>query len=230
MNTKRNKIITTVCVICIMLSILLFILIKYSTDKEEFVYNQHLDELAVTVKAAEDDKLTVDIDMQEMAYYIINVEGNINQMAYQYRSSDLNAYWSLKIETTYTMRDYAKDWAMDSCVRDNVYYLEALKNNMTLTEEEEKLASEDAQIIMKNLTGRQMDVSDFSQEVLYNIEKKIYLATKYVNFLNEEGYTMEELELSGSYYEELLKSYETVVNDELWEKVKLGNLTVKTKD
>jgi hypothetical protein len=37
------------------------------------------------------------------------------------------------------------------------------------------------------------------------------------------------LELKGSYYEEIKKEYSYEIN-ELWEQVKLGNLTVKTKE
>ena len=40
---------------------------------------------------------------------------------------------------------------------------------------------------------------------------------------------MEELELKGSYYENIKKSYSYKV-DKLWEQVKLGNLTVKTNE
>ena len=104
-----------------------------------------------------------------------------------------------------------------------------MKNNITLTEEEEKLASEDARLILKNLTSRQMDVADYDYEDLYNLMVKLYITSKYVNTLSKDGYTMEELELKGSYYEKLKKNYSYKVDD-LWEQVKLGNLTVKTKE
>ena len=50
-----------------------------------------------------------------------------------------------------------------------------------------------------------------------------------MNGLVEDGYTMEEIEIKGSYYEEIKKSYSYKVDD-IWESVKLGNLTVKTKE
>ena len=82
---------------------------------------------------------------------------------------------------------------------------------------------------MKNLSSRQMDVADYSYEDLYKIMEKLYITSKYVNSLLKDGYTMKELELKGSYYEEVKKKYSYKV-DELWEQVKLGNLTVKTKE
>ena len=37
---------------------------------------------------------------------------------------------------------------------------------------------------------------------------------------------MEELELEGSYYKELVSSYNIEVNDEVWDKVVLGELSI----
>lgn len=228
MRSKKYNNVTVVYIVFAIVSITVFLLIHYKGGN--FIYNEHLEESVLTVSYQNDTELTIDVNLQEMAYYIINVEGDIQEMAYQYDSDNPSKYWSVRVKTFYNMRDYAKDLSMDTCIRDNVYYLEAVKSGMTLTEEEERLASEDARMIMKNLNGRQMGVADFTIDVLFNIEKKLHLATKYVNSLVENGYTMEELELEGSYYEELKELYIFSENEELWEKVKLGNLTVKSKE
>lgn len=227
MTTKRGNKITAICVLCIMVCVVLFMMIYVNNKSDDFKYSRHLDERVVSISSSASESDTVSIDMQEMAYYIINVEGNINDMAYQYNSKSPAKFWNLKVETTYTMRDYAKDLAMDSCVRDNIYYIEALKNGMELTEEEKKLASENAYAIMKNLTGRQMDLSDFTYEVLYGIETKLFIASKYANSLSENGYDKDELELEGSYYNELRSAYNVSVNEELWDKVEFGNLSIE---
>ncbi len=227
MTTKRGNKITAICVLCIMVCVVLFMIIYVNNKSDDFKYSRHLDERVVSISSSASESDTVSIDMQEMAYYIINVEGNINDMAYQYNSKSPAKFWNLKVETTYTMRDYAKDLAMDSCVRDNIYYIEALKNGMELTEEEKKLASENAYAIMKNLTGRQMDLSDFTYEVLYGIETKLFIASKYANSLSENGYDKDELELEGSYYNELRSAYNVSVNEELWDKVEFGNLSIE---
>ena len=98
---------------------------------------------------------------------------------------------------------------------------------MELTEEELSLASDDAHTIMMNMSGRQMDMSDFSIDVLYRLEKKLYLATKYVNTLTEKGYTVEDLELEGDYYKELCSKYNIEENEEVWGEVVLGNLSIE---
>lgn len=223
--TKRNDRIILVCILCIAVTICAFLFIYYGNKDEEYIYNEHLKEIALTVTDKEGE--AVEVNLQEMAYYIINVEGDVNQMALQYSSEHPEKYWSLKVETTYTMKDYAKDLAFDSCVRNNIYYMEACKAGLTLTDEELSLASDDAKTIMKNITGKQMELSDFTLEVLYNIEKKLYLATKYVNTLTEEGYKIADLELNGDYYNELKADYNIEENEDVWGKVKLGELSIE---
>lgn len=225
MSKKKQDIIIVICVVTIVLSLCAILCIYYGNKNKTFVYNEHLDDIALQVS---DDESVMEITFQEIAYYIINVEGDIDDMAHQFNSDNLNAYWNIKLDKgLYTTRKYAKDLVIDKCVMDNIYYIEAIKKGITLSEEEEKLAGEDARIILKNLSARQMDVTDYGYEDLYKIMEKLYITSKYVNTLLKDGYTMEELELKGSYYEEIKKNYSYEV-DELWEQVKLGNLTVET--
>jgi len=225
MSDKKKNIIVVFCILCIMVSVFAFIIIYYDNKHEEFIYNEHLEETVVTVKKQGEEE-SIDISLQEMTYYIINVEGDIQDMALQYNSSNPEAYWLLKVDSLYNMKDYAKDLSMDSCVRDNIYYMEALKQGIELTEEELQLASEDARTIIKNITSKQMNVSEFTIEALYNIERKLYLASKYVGELVRKGYTPEELELKGTYYEELRAKYDIVVNNKLWDEIRLGDITI----
>lgn len=225
--TKKNDKIIVVCVLCIAVSICAFLFIFYGNKNKAFEYNKNLEELALTISDKEGVAEEVEVNLQEMAYYIINVEGDINQMAHQYSSEHPEKYWLLKVETTYDMKDYAKDLAFNSCVRNNIYYIEACKSGLSLTEEELALASDDAKTIMMNISGKQMDMSDFSHEVLYNIEKKLYLASKYVNTLTEKGYKVADLELEGDYYKELLARYNIEENEAVWGEVVLGELSIE---
>lgn len=227
MSKKKQDIIIIICVLILVLSVCAIFCIYYGNKNKEFVYNEHLKEVVLKVSG---DEGAEEITFQELAYYIINVEGDIDDMAHQYNSDNLNAYWNVKLgKGLYTTRKYAKDLVIDKCVMDNIYYMEAIKNGITLTEDERELAGEDARLILKNLTSRQMDVADFDYESLYNLMVKLYTTSKYVNTLTKDGYTMKELEIKGSYYEAIKKDYSYKLN-ELWEQVKLGNLTVKTKD
>lgn len=224
--SKWNNRTIVACILCMAICICAFMFIYYGNKNKDFEYNKHLEERVITISSKDNSVEKTEVNLQEMAYYIINVEGDINYMAYQYDSDHPDKYWLLRIEATYDMKDYAKDLAFDACVRNYVYYMEAMKAGMELTENEIKLAADDTKTIMRNLTGKQMDMSDFSEETLYSLEKKLYLATKYVNTLTIGGYTVQELELGGSYYEELLKKYDIEINNEIWDLVELGGLSI----
>ena len=227
MKDKLDDIIKSICVVCIVGAIIAYMLIYYSGKNETFVYEEHLSENVLTVSDESDATHKISVNLQEMTYYVMNIEGNIHEMALQYNSDNPEAYWSVKIEKgTYTMKDYAKDWAFDSCVRDNIYYIEALKSGIKLAEEEKDMAENDAKTILSNLSGKALGVSNFDLQSLYNIEEKLYLTSKYLDILVEQGHTMEELELKGTYYEELRQNYSIATNDKLWDKVRFGNITI----
>ena len=227
MSKKKQDIIIIICVFAIVLSVCAIFCIYYYNKNDEFVFNENLDKIVLTVK---DDETSIEISLQEIAYYIINVEGDVDDMAHQFNSENLNAYWNIKLDKgMYTMRKYAKDLVIEKCVMDNIYYMEALKNKVTLTEKEKELALEDAHIILKNLTGKQMDATDYSYEELYKIMEKLYVSSKYIGQLNKTGISMEELDYKGKYYLELKEEYSYIIEEKLWDEVKLGNLTVDTK-
>jgi hypothetical protein len=227
MSKKKQDMIIVICVITLVLSVCAIFCIYYSNKNDEFIFNEHLDEIVLTVK---DDDNAMNISLQEIAYYIINVEGDVDDMAHQFNSENLNAYWNVKLDKgLYTMRKYAKDLVIEKCVMDNIYYMEALKNNVTLSENEKELASEDAYIILRNLTGKQMDMSDYSYDDLHKIMEKLYISSKYVGQLKESGISMEELDYKGKYYLELKDEYSYIIEEKVWDEIKLGALTVDTK-
>ena len=226
MSEKADNIIKAICLVVIIVTVIAFLFVYYSHKNEPFVYEEHLEEKVFTISEGKQSKYTMTIDLQEMTYYVINVEGDIHEMAIQYNSDNPDAYWRVKRKGTYTMRQYAKELAFDSCVRDNIYYIEALKAGVELTEEERMMAKKDAKTILENASAKWLQVSDFTIDVLYYIEEKLYIASKYVNKLSENGYTNEELELKGTYYEKLREQYSISVNEKLWDKVKFGNITL----
>ena len=120
MSKKKQDIVIVICVITLVLSVCAIFCIYYSNKNDEFIFNEHLDEIVLTVK---DDENSMNISLQEIAYYIINVEGDVDDMAHQFNSENLHAYWNVKLDKgLYTMRKYAKDLVIEKCVMDNIYY------------------------------------------------------------------------------------------------------------
>ncbi len=210
--------------VIILLAILSFIYI--SSDNREynkFKFNENLDKMAFEIN-------DTTITLKEAAYYILVIESNINAVAIQYDSDNPRAYWNIYMNDGGNRSNFlsgqAKEDAMAACIRDGIYYIEAQKAGIELSEEEGKQCIEDALSQEKLLTGKQLEVTRYEYEDMYYIIKKIAIIKKYMAVLMEEGYSEEELDVGGEYYEELKESYDIVINDEIWEEISLGELTI----
>lgn len=227
---KKETIIILVCAITIILSVVIFFVIRtINANSSSFKFNEHLKENVITITpAANQDSsttLSCNVSLKELSYYILVCEANVNNTAYLYNPNNTNSYWNLYISNTF-MKTIAKDTCMSMCQRDNIYYLEALKNNYSLNSEEEKLVLDEAAYIYENLTGKQVDATNLTMEDLYNIRYKISLASKYIKHLtDEDNYSTETLNVNGDYYTTICKTY-TIDVDKVWDNVTLGNITI----
>lgn len=190
--------------------------------RNEFVFNEHLGEMAFMVNDTE-------ITLREAAYYILVIESNVNATALEYNENNPVAYWNIYLndgENSNFLRDQAKEDTMNACIRDGIYYNEALSAGIELSDEEEKECSDNAYEQEKTLTGKQQQVTGYDYGDMYEMLRKIAINKKYMSILMDEGYTEEQLDVGGEYYEELKMKYEIEVNEELWENVNLGRLTI----
>lgn len=227
---KKENIIILICAITIMLSIALFFVIRtINKNTNTFSFNKHLSESVITITPdlgnIDDINGSYKISLQELSYYILVCEASINNTAYLYNPNNTNSYWNLYISNTF-MKTIAKNTCFDMCIRDNIYYLEALKNNYTLNSDEEKSVLDEATYIYENLTGKQVDATNLTLEALYSIRYKIELASKYINHLIDDNkYTKEALNVEGDYYKSVLATY-NITTSKLWDDVTLGNITI----
>lgn len=225
MKTKKENIIILICFLVIILSIVLFFFISSSNRiKNSFKFNEHLEDNVVTIENTNNTS-SCSIRLKEFSYYILVMEASVNQTAGLYNPNNLHSYWNLYISNTF-VKSEAKNTTMDMCVRDNIYYIEAVEDGFSLTSDEEITVTEEASYIYKNLTGKQVDATELTIEDIYNIRYKINLATKYISYLIEEyGYTEDELNVSGSYYTDIYESY-TITTDKIWDYIELGDITI----
>lgn len=213
-----------ITIIIIIVTIVLFFVLR-SIDKQNkaFVFNEHLDDTAISVG-------TTDISLREAAYYIIIMESSVNETAMQYNENSPFYYWNIYMndgkDKSNFLRTQAKEEVINICIRDEIYYQEAKKTGVVLDEEEVKKCTDDANIQERALTGKQIDVTKYEYRDVYKAINKIYIIKKYISMLMDEGYTEEELELDGDYYEKLKANYDIDIKEEIWNEITLGELTV----
>lgn len=190
--------------------------------RNNFEFSDHLADIAITV---DDDEVT----LKEAAYYIMVIESNINAMALEYNSTSPQALWNVAMSErgeSGFVSERAKADLIDACVRDCIYYKEAYNAGITLTEEEKDECGEAAREQEKYMTGKQVEVTSYTYTDMYDAVERVTLLKKYMEVLMEEGYSEEDLDVGGEYYEELKEKYDIEINDDLWEEIKLGEVTV----
>ncbi len=228
METKKNNRILLIFAACVLAVLLL---IAYFSKEEEFVYSDHLTEVAVTVTG---DGSEMVLTLGDLGYYVMTSEENVNTLAEIYNESNTGQFWNIYTNHTF-IRTKAKEIALDTAVRDAVYVMEAQKAGMTLTEEEEAAAVARTREIVDGLSFKQYSVTQYTEETLLPVMERIFLASKYANDVVEhwdvygEGYTQAAkvaVEIEGEYYEDLAQGY-TVKTTAVWDRVVLGNLTVQ---
>ena len=208
----------------------IIVMVLYITYDEltKFEYEKELDTIVVTVG-------NTNINLKELTYYIMLVERTGNEYARQYDENNLTEYWGLYMnqgEETGYVTDLAKKAALDYCIRDNIYAMEAGVAGITLNQVEETELKADAENAYLAMSSRELEVSGLSQEELKLIMEKELLAHKYMSILaqNYEEGALEAITLvydvGGSYYNELLEKYPVSLNNKLWKNVKVGYVTI----
>lgn len=197
--------------------------------KRAFSYEDDLAETVVTVGE------TV-VTLKEISYYVMEVENTGDEYARQYNPDNPAEYWGLymneKVRAGY-VSDLARTAALDYCIRDNIYYLEAAGAGVELTEEEWEGVRADAKDYYAQMTERQKEVTQLVTEDLELILEKVALTQKYMIQLSSQEEDVSVLEavtlhydVGGDYYENLKDGYAVKVNERIWEQVHPGHITI----
>lgn len=95
-------------------------------------------------------------------------------------------YWNVKGEDGKTIRETAKETAMNNAIKYELMNTLALQEGYTLTQEEKELCTSKAEDIIKNMNPEQLEKAGLSKETLIHIQEKISLATKYYEDIASE--------------------------------------------
>lgn len=121
-------------------------------------------------------------NVYDLAYYLYSVESN-----YEYYDSMFGgngAYWDITYDQTTgaTMRDAAKDEAIQSAIGIEILYNQAVSENYALTDEEKESIDTQVDNLWNNqLTSSVISKNRFTKAKLSNILGKTTLANRYRN-------------------------------------------------
>lgn len=193
-----------------------------------FQYEKHWQDTAFIVDGEE-------VPLKEAGYYILQVERQGNVAALEYNPKNPSEYWGAYMnqgeETSY-VTDLGKQAVMDYMLRDLIYAREAKQQGVVLSEEEQQGLLEESSYYYAQMTDRERAVTGLTEEELYDLMCRERLAHKYMLQLAQqhpEGVYEAIIlyyDVGGSAYEALKAEYEIHSSDALWEKLKIGHITI----
>lgn len=176
---------------------------------------QAADSEAVRKKAEELEKQVVvtigdfEMTMDKMMFFLYSVENDGTMKDYYYQVYYEMSFWDLPYdESGATMRDFYKDYVMNSAIQYAVLYQEAVKAGLELSEEEK---AENAKFIDEFLSvasAALLERTGFTKEKLTETMEFMGLAEKYYDVM-AEGFEISEESIAAEIKKEDYKEYST---------------------
>ncbi len=214
----KQKLQFTVILLAIIIALGVLSFNEYQS-RQDLIFANSLDEVVLTVDGQE-------LTLTDMAFYIAYQEGEIEKTAHIYNPENTNEYWNLYTNSTF-LREAGKQAALDMAVHDEIFYQLAIEEGMELSEEEEEHLANDIYDFWSDLEEEQRAALGVSEEVLTESMRKIALAEKYQYLLAEmKQKSVDDYSFGGQAYEKLLEEHKYTVEENVWEKVPFGSVTV----
>ena len=218
----------------ILLSVVVVLMTMLGLDawwkrQNKFVYEQHLDDVVLTVN---DSSLT----LREFGIYIYEVETKVDEQARIYNPEDpmdyWNTYFSSGVEGGY-ISQMSRDVALESCVCDMIYEDMARDAGYELTEEEMKEAAKNGEQVWSTMSEAQVRITGITKDLAVKVYQRKRLVQKFaadyyenVDFTGYCGYREELVSYAGEYYlDNILPKNEVTYNRTIVNDLQLGRIT-----
>ena len=215
-------------IVTIVLGAIVIVLGMYSLrsagSRKDLKYTECLDKMAVTVN----DQM---VTFREAALYVAYEEQSVQEQALVYDEDHTDKYWNLHIDGEF-VRVAAKQATQQMLIHDVIFYQMAMEEEMDLSEEEAQAFENNFYDFWSDLTedGKE-ELLGVTEEELHEAMRRMALAQKC-----QEVYAIvndipkEELDFSGEAYQQLLEKYKYKINDNVWDRLSFGNITLRHED
>ena len=224
-TNRYNQIAIIVSFICILLLVCYIFYLKWQREKNIFVYEEHLNDIVVTVG-------NQPVTLREFGYYIFKMEKQVQEQALIYNSKDPMDYWnthlSASLDSGYIF-EYAWDYALADCICDLTFSQRAQEEGYSLSEDGYRQAKIQAEEFYTMLSTEQIEKTGLTMDLLIMIEERRLLVQSYTNSFMEEnelsGYVDNIMEcISGN--NSMVMESEVVCNEDMKNNIRMGTITV----
>ena len=187
--------------------------------KQEIIYADSLDVVAITV----DD---VELTLKDIAVYVAYQEKTVQKDALVYDYEKPHKYWNT-YTNQYFVRSLAEKAVRNMAIHDEIFYQMALEEGLVLDEREETYLLNEQQDFLMDLSEEQMQRLGVSEEDLLASMRKIALANKAQSILAQSnGLYYKDYNYTGTVYELILEEHQVKVEESVWDRISVGNITV----
>ena len=225
-DKKRcNQIAIIISFIVLLLLVCYLFYSKWQKEKNIFVYEEHLDDIVVTVG---DQAVT----LREFGYYIAKMEKDVQEKALIYNPKDPMEYWNVHfsagLDSGY-MFEYAWNYALADCICDLIFSQKAQEEEYRLSENGYKQAKIQAEELYTMFSTEQIEKTGLTIDLLIMIEERRLLVQSYTNSFMEEdelsGYIDNIMECISGNSNKVMAS-EVICNEDMKNNIRMGTITV----
>lgn len=123
------------------------------------------------------------IYLDEVLYRVYKIEQENDPYSQSYEEQYGESYWDSQIVEGVAVRDNLKEQLYDDIVRDTLLYQEAVKNGITLTDEEKTACEKEAETDLSVLSAKEIEAVGASRKLLYDLQERNLVTSKYFSSL-----------------------------------------------
>lgn len=196
--------------------------IRTLQNRQGLVYAESLQQVAVTVDERE-------LTLYDMAFYVAFQEKEVQKDAVIYNAEKPYKYWNAHTNGEF-VRVVAEEAVVNMAVHDEIFYRMACEEELELDEREEAYLANEVLDFCSDVTEEQLAQLGVTAVDIEAAMRKIALANKYQSILAQiENVDYTEYDYTGSAYAAMIEVHEVVVNEHVWDRISVGNITVNYK-
>lgn len=219
MSVIRKHITTIVLLIVVVISGV-YAYRYHQGQKQDIVYREHLDDVAAVVNGNE-------LTFRDLAFYVAYEEQQVEKQAVIYDPERPDKYWNVHTNGEF-IRVTARKNAMSMAIHDEIFYEMALKESITLSDDEKKSLENSQSDFWSDL----LDVDGaaklgVTQDEINAAMEKAAIAQKYQEIYAQlNNADTSDYDFSSGRYKELLEENKYQIKEKMWNRVGMGNVTL----
>ena len=225
MSDKRRKYTRLFTLVLLLIIVGLLVGSWWQTkQRQQLVYPESLDKVAASVNGTS-------LTLRDIAFYVAYEEAEVEKQAFAYDAEHPRRYWGIHLNDTYVYAA-ARNAVIQMAIHDEVFYQMAVKEEISLTDEEEQALSDKEQEFWQDLVEDDKDgMLGVSETDIEETMRRIAYAEKYQSiYAQMQGASYKDYAFSEEAYVALLEEQDYTINQKIVKRLGVGTITLNYSD